>query len=63
MKRPWRKSTWSSAGGPECVEIALDRNGAGVRDSKNRSRGELDFGFAQWSRFVGGAKNGAFDGR
>ncbi|QQQ74953.1 DUF397 domain-containing protein [Saccharothrix sp. 6-C] len=63
MQRQWRKSARSSAGGPECVEIALDRNGAGVRDSKDRSRGELGFGFAQWSRFVGGAKNGEFDGR
>ena len=63
MQRQWRKSTWSSAGGPECVEIALDQNGAGVRDSKNRTRGELGFGFAQWSRFVGGAKNGAFEPR
>jgi hypothetical protein len=63
MQRQWRKSTRSSAGGPECVEIALDQNGAGVRDSKDRARGGLDFGFAQWSRFVGAAKNGAFDAR
>jgi hypothetical protein len=63
MQRQWRKSTWSSAGGPECVEIALDPNGAGVRDSKNRTRVELGFGFAQWSRFLGSAKNGAFDTR
>ncbi|WP_158842954.1 DUF397 domain-containing protein [Saccharothrix deserti] len=63
MKREWRKSTWSSAGGPECVEIALDPIGAGVRDSKNRTGGELDFGFTQWARFVGTAKNGALDSR
>ncbi|WP_367136933.1 DUF397 domain-containing protein [Saccharothrix sp. HUAS TT1] len=63
MQRQWRKSTRSSAGGPECVEIALDRVGAGVRDSKNRTGGALDFGFTQWSRFVGTAKHGAFDSR
>ncbi len=63
MQRQWRKSTRSSAGGPECVEIALDPNGAGVRDSKNRTGGGLDFGVAQWSRFVVSAKGGAFDSR
>lgn len=63
MQREWRKSTRSSAGGPECVEIALEPTGAGVRDSKNRTGGELGFGSTQWSRFVGTAKNGAFDAR
>ncbi|GAB2986747.1 DUF397 domain-containing protein [Saccharothrix stipae] len=61
MQRQWRKSTRSSASGPECVEIALGPNGVGVRDSKNRTGGELDFGIAQWSRFVGTARNGALD--
>ncbi|PSL57925.1 uncharacterized protein DUF397 [Saccharothrix carnea] len=61
MRRQWRKSTRSSAGGPECVEIALDRDAAGVRDSKNRTGGELGFGFTQWSRFVRTAKNGVLD--
>lgn len=61
MHGRWRKSTRSSAGGPECVEIALDPDRAGVRDSKNRSAGELGFGPAQWSRFVGAVKHGAFD--
>jgi hypothetical protein len=61
MEREWRKSSRSSAGGPECVEIALDPTGAGVRDSKNRAGGELDFGVAQWARFTTIAKNGAFD--
>ncbi|MGM1057700.1 DUF397 domain-containing protein [Saccharothrix sp. Mg75] len=63
MQREWRKSTRSSAGGPECVEIALDTARAGVRDSKNRAGGELDFGSAQWSRFLGSAKAGALDPR
>ncbi|GAA1270815.1 DUF397 domain-containing protein [Saccharothrix xinjiangensis] len=61
MQREWRKSSRSSAAGPECVEIALDAAGAGVRDSKNRAGGGLGFGFAQWSRFVLTAKNGVFD--
>ncbi|QFZ22498.1 DUF397 domain-containing protein [Saccharothrix syringae] len=61
MQREWRKSSRSSAGGPECVEIALGASGAGVRDSKDRSGGELDFGAAQWARFVATVKDGAFD--
>jgi hypothetical protein len=63
MQREWRKSTRSSAGGPECVEIALDPVGAGVRDSKNRTGDGLDFGLTQWSSFVGTVKEGAFDAR
>jgi hypothetical protein len=43
------------------VEIAHGPNGVGVRDSKNRTGGELDFGIAQWSRFVGTARNGTLD--
>ncbi|MFD7658520.1 DUF397 domain-containing protein [Actinosynnema sp. NPDC059797] len=61
MQREWRKSSRSSAGGPECVEITLGTAGAGVRDSKNRAGDELGFGFAQWSRFVSTAKSGVFD--
>ncbi|NUT48915.1 MAG: DUF397 domain-containing protein [Saccharothrix sp.] len=63
MQHQWRRSTRSSASGPECVEIALDADRAGVRDSKNRTGGELGFGFPQWSRFVGAVKSGAFDPR
>ncbi|MEU5692628.1 DUF397 domain-containing protein [Actinosynnema sp. NPDC020468] len=61
MQQEWRKSTYSSAGGPECVEIALNGSGAGVRDTKNRTAGRLGFGAVEWSRFVGTAKNGVFD--
>jgi hypothetical protein len=63
MQREWRKSTRSSAGGPECVEIALAPTGAGVRDSKNPTGGELDFAATPWVRFVGTAKNGVIDPR
>ncbi|MFI9009798.1 DUF397 domain-containing protein [Actinosynnema sp. NPDC053489] len=61
MQRQWRRSSRSSAGGPECVEVALDRDGTGVRDSKDRTGGELGFGLAQWRRFTDDAKGGAFD--
>ncbi|RKT56793.1 uncharacterized protein DUF397 [Saccharothrix australiensis] len=63
MRRRWRRSGRSSASGSDCVEIALADVGAAVRDSKDRAGGALSFGAAQWSRFVGGAKGGRYDGR
>jgi hypothetical protein len=57
----WRKSSRSSAGGPECVEIALADSWAAVRDSKNAAAGALGFPAAGWDRFLGAAKGGEFD--
>jgi hypothetical protein len=57
----WRKSSRSSAGGADCVEIALVPVGAGVRDSKNPSGPVLGFDGAAWGRFLGTTKHGGFD--
>jgi hypothetical protein len=57
----WRKSSRSSAGGPDCVEVALVPVGAGVRDSKNPSGPVLGFDGAAWGRFLGTTKHGGFD--
>ncbi|GAA3675394.1 uncharacterized protein DUF397 [Lentzea atacamensis] len=56
----WRKSSRSSAGGPECVEIALVSSGAAVRDSKNADGARLRFGDAGWETFLAAAKTGSF---
>ncbi|GHH50985.1 DUF397 domain-containing protein [Lentzea cavernae] len=56
----WRKSSRSSAGGPDCVEIALDARGAAVRDSKNADGVRLKFGDAGWDTFLAAAKTGSF---
>ncbi|MEU0885093.1 DUF397 domain-containing protein [Lentzea sp. NPDC005914] len=56
----WRKSSRSSAGGPECVEIALVPAGAAVRDSKNADGSRLKFGDAGWQTFLAAAKTGSF---
>lgn len=56
----WRKSSRSSAGGPECVEIALVSAGAAVRDSKNADGSRLRFGDAGWETFLAAAKTGSF---
>ncbi|MEO6086644.1 MAG: DUF397 domain-containing protein [Umezawaea sp.] len=57
----WRKSSRSSAGGPDCVEIAFVPVGAGVRDSKNPAGPLLGFAGPAWSRFLGTTKHGGFD--
>ncbi|WNV89629.1 DUF397 domain-containing protein [Umezawaea sp. Da 62-37] len=57
----WRKSSRSSASGPDCVEIALVPVGAGVRDSKNPAGPVLGFEGAAWGRFLGATKLGGFD--
>ncbi len=58
----WRKSSRSSASGPDCVEIALVSSGAAVRDSKNADGAQLRFGSAGWENFLSAAKTGAFAG-
>ena len=56
----WRKSSRSSAGGPECVEIALVSSGAAVRDSKNADGARLRFGCSGWETFLAATKTGSF---
>lgn len=57
----WRKSARSS-GGDNCVEVSFADNGdVGVRDSKNRTGGILDFTPAEWAAFIGGVRDGDFD--
>lgn len=57
----WRKSSRSSASGPECVEIALAGTRALVRDTKNRRGAVLAFATPPWSRFVDRTKAGRHD--
>jgi hypothetical protein len=59
----WRKSSLSS-GGDNCVEVAVATDGhVGVRDSKQRGRGPvLEFTPTEWDAFLGGVKDGQFDG-
>jgi hypothetical protein len=52
----WRKSSRSGAGN-DCVELAVLRNGAAVRDSKNAEAGHLAFDGAGWSVFLSSIKN------
>jgi hypothetical protein len=47
----WRKSSYSGASN-DCVEIALARTGAAVRDSKNPQGPLLRFDTAKWAHFL-----------
>lgn len=56
----WRKSVRSDQG--NCVEVAFAADGTvGVRDSKNPTRGVLEFSPAEWGAFTGGVHDGEFD--
>ncbi|WP_159945739.1 MULTISPECIES: DUF397 domain-containing protein [unclassified Nocardiopsis] len=48
----WHKSTYSG-GSNECVEIREHSTGADVRDTQNRSRGQLAFTSDAWGAFLG----------
>jgi Domain of unknown function (DUF397) len=48
----WRKSTYSSGNGGECVEIADHANRVLVRDTKDRNGPVLRFTPGAWRRFA-----------
>jgi hypothetical protein len=47
----WRKSTFSSANGGDCVEVAT-ADGVMVRDTTNRDGGTLAFTADAWQEFT-----------
>ncbi|MFJ8651209.1 DUF397 domain-containing protein [Streptomyces rochei] len=48
----WRKSSYSTGGGGECLEVAASPVAVLVRDSKQPSVAQLAFGPEAWSGFV-----------
>ncbi|MQA24794.1 MAG: DUF397 domain-containing protein [Micromonosporaceae bacterium] len=56
----WRKSTRSQQSGA-CVELAVTPAVVGVRDSKDRAAGHLEFARTEWETFLAEAKAGEFD--
>jgi Domain of unknown function (DUF397) len=58
----WVKSSFSFSNG-NCVEVASLYGGdVGVRDSKDAAGLVLRFTPGEWLAFLGGVRNGSFDG-
>jgi hypothetical protein len=51
----WRKSSFSSANGGSCVEVA-NGDGVMVRDTTDRDGGTLAFSAEVWQAFAGSLK-------
>ncbi|WP_116248294.1 DUF397 domain-containing protein [Nocardiopsis sp. FIRDI 009] len=48
----FRKSSYSSGCGQDCVEVASATRGAAVRDSKHPEFGHLEVPASEWSAFL-----------
>jgi hypothetical protein len=58
----WRKSSYSSANGGNCVEVAGNLPGAvAVRDSKDPDGPKLLLSRAVWRVFTAAVRHGEFD--
>jgi hypothetical protein len=56
----WRKSSYSSSQGQNCVEISTNLPGiVAVRDSKHPDGPSLIITFAQWRGFIRRVQSGA----
>ncbi|MFI6630760.1 DUF397 domain-containing protein [Nonomuraea fuscirosea] len=61
-KAVWRKSTYSSGNGGQCVEVAMNLpEVVAVRDSKDPDGPKLLFTRDEWKAFIGGVMDGEFD--
>jgi len=58
----WRKSSFSTGQGGNCVEVAeLPDGGRAVRHSKNPTGPAIAYTAAEWDAFLAGIKAGEFD--
>ncbi|MGW2386730.1 DUF397 domain-containing protein [Streptomyces sp. NPDC001658] len=53
----WFKSTYSSSGDGDCVEVALTPATVHVRDSKNREGARLAVSAVAWAEFMNGSRD------
>jgi hypothetical protein len=56
-KAVWRKLSYSSANGGNCIEVAQLRGRAAVRDSKDPDGPALQFSDESWRAFIGAVKS------
>ncbi|MFD0594807.1 DUF397 domain-containing protein [Catellatospora coxensis] len=55
------KSSRSDGQGANCVEVAVETDTVGVRDSKDRGGAVLAYAADDWTAFLSGVKAGEFD--
>jgi predicted secreted Zn-dependent protease len=60
LNNTWRKSSKSGSNGA-CVEVRFTGESIEVRDTKNRSGGQLSFTVEEWHAFISGVKHLEFD--
>lgn len=53
----WRKSTYSTGNGGDCVEIGNAPGDVLIRDTKNRDGHVMRVPASEWNRFVGVLNN------
>ncbi|HEX5403191.1 MAG TPA: DUF397 domain-containing protein [Pseudonocardiaceae bacterium] len=51
-EQDWRKSSYSGGGGNDCVEVAVEVDTVGVRDSKHIAGPRLQFSPTAWRTFA-----------
>jgi Domain of unknown function (DUF397) len=55
----WRKASYSSTNGGNCVEVGTTGQTVAVRDSKNPDGPKLAFGPGSWRAFTSSMRSGA----
>ncbi|WNM35888.1 DUF397 domain-containing protein [Streptomyces sp. Li-HN-5-11] len=55
----WFKSSYSSADGPDCVEVAITPTTIHIRDSKNKNGAQLAVSDGTWTAFLDFATHSA----
>jgi Domain of unknown function (DUF397) len=53
----WRKSTYSSTNGGECIQVGTAPRTVAVRDSKDPAGPSLTFAPGRWQAFTRAVKN------
>jgi hypothetical protein len=56
----WHKSS-ASAGGGDCVEVAIGPQSIYVRHSRHAEDEPLAFRYEEWAAFLTGVRNGEFE--
>ena len=58
---PFRKSSFSGASNPACVQVGFVTSEVLMRDSKDPNGPVLHFTIDEWKAFVAGVRAGEFD--